>query len=449
VGNKQIDAVVIGGGMAGLSAARTLAQAGKTVRVLEARERVGGRTQGDSLAGVPVDLGGQWAGPTQHHLLKLLEELGLETYPQHTEGERLLEMGREMRRYRGTIPRLHAGALMELGLALRKINKLAGEIDPAAPWAHADAAKLDRQTAESWLRRHLLTASARGIMDVASRAIFAAETHEYSALHFLTYTRQGGSFDELAETIDGAQAIKIKGGMFQVAQRMAAQLGADAVTLLAPVQCIEQTTDGVRVHHAGGSLEAARAIIALSPALCGRIDYSPALPGLRQQLHQRVPMGTTIKMLIAYEKPFWREQGLSGDVVSPQGPLSPLMDACVPGHEAGLLVGFFAGAQARPLLALTREQRREVAVQCLTRYFGDAAASPIGYVDQDWNSEPWSQGGYGGLFPPGTWTEYGAVLRAPCGRIHWAGTETARVWMGYIDGAIESGQRAAAEVLAA
>ena len=237
--------------------------------------------------------------------------------------------------------------------------------------------------------------------------------------------------------------------MFQLAQRLAAELPPGTLQLNAAVSTIEQDEHGVRVHHAAGVTQAARAILTTPPALLGRIRYSPTLPALRQQLHQRLPMGNTIKVLVAYPSAFWRTQGLSGEVASAQGPFSPVMDAGVPGRSEGLLVGFLAGAQAREVQQMDAAQRRQVVVDCLVRYFGPQAAQPLAYVEKDWSREPWSLGAYGALFPPGALTAYGPLLREPCGRLHWAGTETARIAMGYIEGALESGERVAAEILAA
>lgn len=444
----MLDAVVIGGGVAGLCAARTLLRAGRTVQVLEARGRVGGRTAGEHLLGIPVDVGGQWAGPRQHRLLALLAELGLETYPQHTDGERLLELDGHMRRYRGTIPKLPLFALLELGWLQARINRLSAQIDPVAPWRHPQAAALDAQTAASWIHGRLRSRSARGVMDVVARAIFSAEAQEFSALSMLSYFRHGSSFDEMAETVDGAQSLKVKGGMFQLAQRLAAALPPGVVQLEAAVSAVEQDERGVRVHHRKGVTEARRVVLAAAPTLLGRIAYSPTLPALREQLHQRLPMGNTIKVLVAYPSAFWRAQGLSGEIASAQGPFSPVMDAGVPGRSEGLLVGFLAGAQAREVQQMDAAQRRQTVVDCLVRYLGPAAAQPLAYVEKDWSSDPWSLGAYASLFPPGTLTAYGPWLREPCGRLHWAGTETAQIATGYIEGAIESGERAAAELAA-
>lgn len=444
---EAVDVCVVGAGVAGLRAAQRLCARGLRVKLLEARDRVGGRTEGGVLCGEAVDVGGQWIGPTQTRALALCAELGLHTYEQYAQGQRLMDMGGRLRRYTGTVPRMSLFGLLDTWQAMARANRAAARLDPAAPWNAPQAAAWDRMSVEQWLQNTLHTRGARSLMTILHRALLCSEPHEVSLLCFLNYVAAGGKIETLAEIHgDGAQKFKVHGGAFQLAARMAERLPPGALQLNAAVHAIEQSESGVTVRHAAGEVRAPRLVIAAAPALVSRIHFHAALPPARMQLQQRMPMGSVIKALIAYERPFWKERGLSGEAISDRAAFGPVMDATPPGSESGLLVGFFASSEGRALAGASTDTRREAAVRSLTRYFGDAAATPIGYVDKDWISDPWSQGCYVGITAPGTLTAVGRALREPCGRIHWAGTETATRWTGYIDGAIESGDRVADEV---
>jgi monoamine oxidase len=439
------DVVVVGAGLAGLTAARELSAAGLEVRVLEARDRVGGRTLSQSVGDHPedvVELGGQWVGPTQHEVLSLAQDLGIETYPTHATGRNLFEDDRgKLKRYRGTIPMLGPLVMLDYGRADLKLKRLIKRVDPNAPWDAEDAERLDEQSFATWIRRTARTGTAREAMATACRAVFSVEPADVSLLHVLFYAAAAGGWDDLLDTEGGAQQDRLAGGTQQLSVRMADELG-DRVELSSPVGAIRADAEGVVV----GELSARRAIVAVPPALAGRIEYDPALPGPRDQLTQRMPMGSVIKCMAVYDEAFWRDDGLSGQAISLPGPAQVVFDNTPPNGSPGL-IGFLEGKDARELAAASEAERRDAVLRGFQRLFGRRAAHPVLYVEKDWSAEPYSRGCYAGVLGPGAWTGYGRLLREPIGRIHWAGTETATRWMGYMDGAIQSGRRAAAEVM--
>ena len=446
--SSDADVVIVGAGMAGLAAADRLRSGGSSVLVLEARDRVGGRMLTETLGEGPatVDVGGQWVGPTQHRAVALIERLGLETFPTHATGDSLLERpGRPLLRYRGNIPRINPLALADVGQAQLRLDRMARTVPLDAPWSARRARRWDRQTFASWLDRNVATGEARALLELAVAAVWACEPEDLSLLHALFYIHSGGSFDDLIGTDGGAQQDRVVGGTQQLATRLAGELG-DRVRLSAPVTEIRHDGDGVRVRAGGEEITAARAVVALAPTLAARIAYDPPLPAARDQLCQRVPMGSVIKCMAIFDEPFWRADGLSGQAASLPGPARVVFDNSPRDESAGVLLGFLEGRHARELSPRPRDERRDAVVGTFTRLFGPRAERPTAYVERDWSIDPWSRGCYTGLFVPGAWTGFGRALRAPVGRLHWAGTETAERWSGYIDGAIGSGERVADEV---
>jgi monoamine oxidase len=441
------EVIVVGAGVAGLVAARELTRGGKQVLVLEARDRVGGRLLSrEILPGVWIDLGGQWLGPTQQRAYALAQELGIELFPTYHEGESLIYQGGRLRPYRGVIPNIGLLALLDFGRAISRLDRLAQEVPLDAPWRAPHAHRWDSMTFATWIEQAMRTPVGRWGLTLFAEAVFAAEPCEFSLLHALFYIHSGGGVERLSGVRGGAQQDRFTLGAQSLATRLAAELG-ERVRLNSPVQRIQQDESGVTVYANHDTYRARAVIVAIPPTLAGRIEYEPPLPPARDQLTQRLPNGSVIKCFAVYPTPFWREQGLNGFVTSDTGPVHLVFDNSPPDGSVGILLGFMEGADARRMSMVSPEERRAAAIECFVRYFGKAAGNPELYFDHDWSAEVWTRGCYGAHFPPGAWTQFGHALRPPVGRIHWAGTETATRWMGYIDGAIESGQRAAQEVL--
>jgi monoamine oxidase len=441
-----VDVVVVGAGLAGLVTARRLSAAGRQVAVVEARDRVGGRTLNLPLGdGNVVEIGGQWAGPTQDRVLALAAELDIETFPTHAVGENLVELDGVVKRYRGTIPRLSPAILMDVGQAQFRLDRMARTIPTEAPWRAVRAEEWDGQTAWTWIRRNTVTRGARALLQLAVEAVWAAHPADLSLLHLLFYTRAAGNFDALIGTEGGAQQDRFVGGSQALSLKLAEQLG-EAVRLSAPVRRIEHSADRVTVTSDAGHVVGRAVVVAIPPTLCARIAYDPPLPALRDQLTQRMGQGSVVKCMAVYDEPFWRAEGLSGQVTSADGPVKVMFDNSPPAGRPGVLLGFLEGRQARELGAWEPDARRRAVTGCFERLFGPRAAQPVQYLEQVWADEEWTRGCYGCIMPPGGWVSFGAALRPPIGRIHWAGAETATTWNGYMDGAVRSGEAAAAAV---
>jgi monoamine oxidase len=464
----EADVAIVGAGLAGLVAARELAAAGLRPLVLEARDRVGGRILNEEIGGGKVvEVGGQWIGPGQQRIAALANELNVDTFPTHDRGRHLVELGGKRTSYAGALTDFRIELLRDLSRAVSplaladleqaraRLDRMARQVPLEQPWAAAKARRWDGQTFASWIQRNTRTAGARSLLELATEAVWAAEPADVSLLHVLFYAHSGGGFNRLLGTGGGAQQDRFHGGSQRIPLLLADQLGDEQVRLGAPVRRIEHGGGGVVLHadqgdgNAGLIVRAKRAIVAVPPTLAGRIAYDPPLPALRDQLTQRMPQGTVIKTMAIYEQPFWREDGLSGQAASDLGPARVVFDNSPPEGSPGVLLGFLEGRLAREWGARPAEERRRAVLAGHARLFGERAARPERFVERVWADEEWTRGCYGCLMTTGGWTEFGRALRAPIGRLHWAGAETATVWNGYMDGAVQSGERACEEVVAA
>ncbi len=442
------DVVVVGAGFAGLMAARTLRKQGKKVIVLEARDRVGGRVKAGKIAGRTIDVGGMWVGPTQTRLLGLIKEYGLHTIPQFETGKNIAELDGQRLVASGENIGFDPQTQAEYDRIVRELTKLSDQVPLDAPWSTPGAEDYDHITADQWFVARTTNRAILALLRGFVRGIFTADPYQISFLFFLFYLHSGDNYDTLYGFENAAQAWTVKETMHQVAARMAAELG-DAVVLGTAVRSIAQDDSGVTIRADNGAWHCAHAIVAVPLPLAVRIAYQPILSPHRDILAEHMPMGSVIKYWVAYEKPFWRQRGLNGILQSDQPPSEFISGDFTPAEGSpGLLSGFIEAHNALAWTGRPTEDRKKAVVERLVSFLGPEAAKPIDYEDQDWPADPWSRGCYGPSMAPGILTTVARVIREPHGRIHWAGTETSPRWMGYIEGAIQSGERAAEEIMA-
>jgi monoamine oxidase len=445
----EADVCVVGAGFAGLAAAREVTKAGLTTVVLEARDRVGGRTHTEVLAdGTTIDHGGAWFGPGQDEAYGLAAEVGVSTYPTYFAGESVYVKNGVPKRYKGTVPMtVGLPQLANLAIAMKRLDRMARHLPLEAPWDAPRARDWDATTLSAWLDRNTMPGLGRRMLWTVLKDLYTSDPAELSLLGALYLIAAHGGLERLFAIDGGAQQDRVVGGMQGIADRVAAELG-DAMRVGCPVHRIAlHGRDGVEIAGEELTVTARRAVVAVPVPLTGRIRFEPALDVQRAHFTHRMPIGAVHKVAMIYDDAWWRADGLNATSLDVDSLASVTLDGSPKDASPGIIAVIIAGPQSLAFGRLEPAARRQYVVDSLAQRFGPKAKALADYREHDWGAEDYSRGGYVAHTPPGSWTGFGRVLREPLGPVHWAGTETATVNHGSIDGAIRSGKRAAAEIL--
>ena len=446
------DVCIVGAGPAGLTAARRLTQAGKRVVVLEARDRVGGRTWSDTIDGAFLEIGGQWVSPDQTALFALLDELGLETFTRYRQGKNVY-LAPDGRRELYTGDMFPAGEKVEAEIERLTgiLDDLAAEIGAEEPWAHPKARELDTISFHHWLREQSDDEEACDNIGIfIAGGMLTKPAHAFSALQAVLMAASAGSFSNL---VDDTFILdkRVVGGMQSVSERMARELGDDVVKLGQPVRTIRWNADdaaaGAGVISDGLVVEAKDVILAVPPNLYSRISYEPPMPRLQHQMHQHQSLGLVIKVHAVYETPFWREKGLSGTGFGAEELNQEVYDNTNHGDERGTLVGFVSDEKADEVFRLSAQERKERILRSLANYLGDEALEPVVYYESDFGSEEWTRGAYAASYDLGGLHRWGPYQHDAVGPMRFACSDIAAEGYQHVDGAVRMGERVARQIL--
>lgn len=445
--SRESDFAVVGAGLAGLRTALGLSAAGASVTVFEARDRVGGRVvsapQPANRTPLVLDLGAQWVGPGQTEVLRLVRELNLHLVATGAPGRALWGVGGDLKQGRASLPPLSSLALAELLISGALLTLMSKRIPPEAPWQASKARQWDRISVEDWINRHLRTSVGRDVARIYVSGNIAIEPSETSMLGILFDLRSIGPARNLAL----AEAFRLCEGAHEIARRLGERLGG-RIRFGEPVRTIAQDAGGVTVESDASALRCRRVAVCVPPPLARQITYTPSLPDRRARLLAGLEMASSVKFHAAYQRPFWRARGLSGQAMVSTGTVGLTYDNSPDdGTGRGVLVGLAVADAARRLGKLNPADQEKEILASLGQTFGPDGAAPDELVIKDWGAEKWTGGCYAAHFPVGGWTSYGSAFREPCGRVHWAGTETSSEWHGYMEGALRSGDRAVDEML--
>jgi len=463
--NNEIDVVIVGGGFAGLSAATRLKEKGRTVAVLEARERVGGRTWTITESDYWIDNGAQWITDSQTRIVELCAKAGVEMIPGFPAKGKVIFIF-QGNRYDFEIDENEGEWLIltrffkenflshfnEYLAAEKKLGDMARQVPTDTPWKAEKAALLDTMTVQTWIDQNIKSDGAKFLLRQFCLSYFASVPADISLLHMLFYLNAAGGPAELQTCMN----YRLNGGTMQLTEHLAKGLG-DAVKLNTPVREIDQSGKNVIVKTDKGIFVAKKVIVAISAAITSRIQFFPALPASRVQFQQRAPLGSSIKCHLVYKTPFW-EPEYNGVVMSDKHLLSVVANNNPPQKASaeegvtrsipGVLGCFIETAKVRDNIDVPEEELKKMVKKAIEEIFKPSIPDmpePLAVYVTNWCNEEWSGGCYSSPLPPGVWTGYKNAIREPVKNIFWAGTETSPRWNSYMEGAIRSGERAAEE----
>ncbi|PSN72168.1 monoamine oxidase-like protein A [Corynespora cassiicola Philippines] len=456
---ESVDVAIVGGGLSGLTAARDLLAAGKSVIILEARQRTGGKVYNKELQnGGVTEVGAEFVGPTQDEAIKLISELGLELFGVYNEGSPVLWHNNNRTvippsSLLGTALPFDPLSLTQLAAAQTQLNAWAAELNVSAPWSHPKAQEWDAISFEQWQIQQRLVPDARFMLESLALAIWAEQSRALSLLYVIAYIASAGNETEvgtltrLYEIDNAAQQWRVVGGTGLIPQRLSERVGSEHISLNSPVKSITKQGAVYQVHSPAGTVQAKSVVLALGPTLVDRITFSPPLPDARQQLNKQMRLGAIGKGVPIYPTPFWREESLMGQAISDLNATKITFDSSPEDASFGAILGFLLGDDARRLDTQTPEQVQAAVISDIVRYFGENATGITEFALQRWDLEEHIWGGPTANAPPNVLAQYGSALRQSVDGIHFAGTETSEYWTGYMDGAIRAGQRVAKEIV--
>jgi monoamine oxidase len=436
---------VVGAGLAGITAALSLTDRGIDVVVLEARDRVGGRVCSvRNELGMRIDLGSQWVGPSMTRMHRLIEQEGLTKVSTYHTGRSIYAMAGRIKYGHGNRPPITPLFLLDQLQFRYRITSRFRQLDPAAPWNSAAGQRLDGISVGDFIEQSTFTDWSSAYWRTVVSESLCANPSEVSMLDYLWELRSCGTLDNMS----AAENVWIKESAYMLAERLAGRLSG-RIHLRTPVRSIAYGRQGAEIVTDQGRWQAERVIVAIPPILAGSIDYSPAMPHRTERLLRGIRPGRVVKCVLTYSRPFWRANGYNGLGYYESGPVKATIDSTHPDRPEGIIVAMVCGEEVLRFGRLERAARRQAVTACLARHFGGEALAPVAYADMNWCDEPWSLGGYGGHAAPGLFANGGEALHEPVGPIHWAGTETASAYRQYMEGAVQSGERAADEVIQA
>ncbi|TGJ86985.1 hypothetical protein E0Z10_g1712 [Xylaria hypoxylon] len=452
--NEVVDVVIIGAGLAGLSAAHDVIKSGLTCVVLEARDRVGGKTWSQPLEDGKgtVDLGAAWINDTnQSKMYALAKRYGAELIVQNTEGNCVLQ------NFDGKCTTFPYGELPNFDSATRKRlaevrDMCEADCQALDTWKPKDTT-LDYQTFESYLRSRGADDVAVATATVWTRAMLGQEPRDISALYFLNYCKSGGGLLQMrSDRKDGGQYLRVRQGTQVFAAGLASSLVEGVVRLNSPVQAVAQDASHSVKVQASGHVYAARKVITTVPGpVLKTIAFNPPLPPNKRVWVESLTSSYYTKAMMEFKSPFWAEKGFCGLVQSFIGPASVIRDSCSPSDKKYVLTCFMTGDPGIEWAGLSTPERERNLLAQLEQLYGvqDLQKEFKQMISYEWVRDEFS--GWGcpcaSLTPGVLDTLGGDGLREPCGNLHFAGTETAGEWKGYMEGAVRSGARAAAEVV--